>query len=345
MFEILPKGYCSMMYKLKLMWPKLYFINCLAQNWDDDPQLKPLVKKAELTGAQLGIGAYGIVEKVKIDNAMYAAKKFRMEVCMKPDEFYKKFVAEFRILFSLCHPNIVRYQGVCFLPDSKLPALVMELLQTNLHAYLLDPSYANLCPNDKLSILRDVSRGLAHLHNHRPVIIHRDLTAKNILLSSEKVAKISDFGNSRIVDIDPACNSEFQSTTRVPGTIVYMPPEACSEHAKFNEKIDIFSFGHLALFTATQVYPCKLLPVYDDDKSSFRTEVERRQNYIDHLQQQLGDCELIALIKQCLLNSPRKRPNADDIVCRLELVATFHTNCFVQWLSMNSQKCNEMDFL
>jgi len=50
-----------------------------------------------------------------------------------------------------------------------------------------------------------------------------------------------------------------------------MPPEASSDHAKFNEKLDI-SFGHLALFTATQVFPCDLLPV-DDDKSCCRSEV------------------------------------------------------------------------
>ena len=230
---------------------------------------------------QLGAGAYGSVERVKIEGAMYAAKKFTMKICMNPDEFYKKFFSEFRILFSLRHSNIVQYQGVSFLPDSQLPALVMEKLQTNLHDYLLNPYFANLPLKTKLSILQDIARGLTYLHNHKPAVIHRDLSAKNVLLSSEMVAKISDFGNSRIIDIDPACSSEFKSTTHVPGTIIYMPPEACSDQAKFNEKLDIFSFGHLALFTVTQVFPCDLLPVYDDDNSCYRSEVERRQTYID----------------------------------------------------------------
>ena len=160
---------------------------------------------------------------------MYAAKKLTVKICMNPNEFYKKLFSEFRILSSLCHPNIVQYQCVCPLPNSKSPALVMEQLQTNLHDYLLNPSYANLSLDAKASILHDIAKGLAYLHNHRPAVIHRDLSAKNILLSSDRVAKISDFGNSRIIDIDPACSSEFKSTTHVPGTTIYKPPEACSD--------------------------------------------------------------------------------------------------------------------
>ena len=145
-----------------------------------------------------------------------------MKICTNPDQFYKKFITEFHVLFSLRHPNIVQYQGISLLPDSKLPALVMEQLQTNLHNYLLNPSYANLPLNAKVSILHDTAKGLAYLHNHKPLVIHRDLTAKNVLLISERVAKISDFGNSRIIDIDPACSSAFKSTTHVPGTVIYI---------------------------------------------------------------------------------------------------------------------------
>ena len=250
-------------------------------------------------------------------------------MCKSPKVSHEKFFAELRILCSIRHPNIVQYHCVCYLPNSKSPALVMEKLQTNLHDYLLNPSYVNLSLHAKVSILHDIAKGLAYLHNHKPVVIHRDLSARNVLLNSERVAKISDFGNSRIIDTDPACSTEFKSTTRVPGTIIYMPPEACSDHAKLNEKLDIFSFGHLTLFTATQEFPCDLLPATfcdDDGKVCARTEVERRETYIHQLEQQLeGDHNLIKLIKQCLHNSPRMRPTANDIVCILEeLVAAYN---------------------
>ena len=136
-----------------------------------------------------------------------------MEVSRSPNESHEKFFAELNILCSICHSNIVQYHCVCYLPNSKSPALVMEQLQMNLHDYLLNPSYSDLLLNAKVSILHDVARGLAYFHNHKPAVIHGDLTARNnVLLNSDRVAKISDFGNSRIIDVDPACCSEFIST-------------------------------------------------------------------------------------------------------------------------------------
>ena len=132
-----------------------------------------------------------------------------MEIYKSPDESHEKFFAELNILCSMCHPNIVQYHCVCYLPNSKSSALVMEQLQTNLHDYLLSPSYANFSLSAKVSILHDIARGLAYLHSNKPAVIHRDLTARNVLLNLDRVAKISDFGNSRIIDIDPACSSEF----------------------------------------------------------------------------------------------------------------------------------------
>ena len=65
------------------------------------------------------------------------------------------------------------------------------------------------------------------------------------------VAKISDLGNSRIVDLQPG--QLAKTLSRIPGTLVYMPPEAFDNLSKYGPRLDIFSFGHLALFTITQV--------------------------------------------------------------------------------------------
>ena len=319
---------------------KLYFHSL--GNWADHSDLKPLVKKAETTGRKLGVGVYSIVEQVKIEGAMYAAKRYKVGSSMNTDTISKKFSFVLKNLRSLRHPNIVRYEGVCDLPDSRLPALVMEQLATNLHDFL-DCSHKTLPLKTKFSILHDVASGLAYLHNHKPVVIHCDLTATNILLSGHIVAKISDFDNSRFVDSDPA---EFQITPRVPfhiffmppentihfsDTIFYMPPEASSNPARFTCKFDVFSFGHLALFTVTQVFPCDLLLANfcgNDEAIHTRTEVERRQKYIDLLEQQLQkNHKLVTLIGQCLDNRPRRRPTAADIETKMQVASNSSSCC------------------
>ena len=152
---------------------------------------------------------------------------------------------------DLRHPNITLFLGLCFLPNCQLPVLVMERLDSSLDDLL--ESVPNIPLALKRSMLEDVARGLLYLHNHDPQIIHRDLTAKNVLLTPSLVAKITDFGNSRIVNIQPG--QLAQTLSRNPGTLVYMPPEAIADTARYGPSLDIFSFGHLGIFVGIQASP------------------------------------------------------------------------------------------
>ena len=82
-------------------------------------------------------------------------------------------------------------------------------------------------------MLEDVARGLLYLHKHNPQIVHRVLTARNILLTS-LVAKITDLGNSRISMLPG------ETMTRLPGTLTYMPPEALQTDARYGHSIDTY---------------------------------------------------------------------------------------------------------
>ena len=147
------------------------------------------------------------------------------------------------------HPHIVQFMGLCYLEGSALPVLVMEKLDSSLDD-LLETS-PGLPLALKLSLLTDVTQGLLYLHTHNPPIVHRDLSARNVLLTSSLVAKISDLGNARIVNLQPG--QLARTLTRVPGTLAYMPPESFDEGSRYGPQLDIFSFGHLALYTLTQV--------------------------------------------------------------------------------------------
>ena len=161
----------------------------------------------------------------------------------------QNYLRECQLMSSLHHPNITQFIGLCFFPDSHLPILLMEKLDRNLDDLL--ESVPNIPLALKRSVLENVAKGLHFLHTYEPQIIHRDLTAKNVLLTSSLVAKITDLGNSRMVDLQPGRLA--QTLSRLPGTMVYMPPEALSSTSRYGPSLDVFSFGHLALFTLTQV--------------------------------------------------------------------------------------------
>ena len=165
-------------------------------------------------------------------------------------EMVKKYQQECQLMSSLHHPNITLFLGLCFLPGTQLPLLVMERLETSLDD-LLENAPCNLPLSTKRSILENVASGLLYLHKRNPPVIHRDLTSRNVLLTSSFMAKITDMGNSRIADMRPG--QMVRTLSALPGTLVYMPPEAQDDTHRYGASLDIFSFGHLALFTITQV--------------------------------------------------------------------------------------------
>ncbi len=191
--------------------------------------------------------------QVKYSKVLCAAKRMH-ELLLDPDnegvrEIVNKYQRECQLMAGLRHPNITQFLGLCFLEGSELPLLVMEKLEMSVDD-LLECS-PNIPLAVKISILTDTGSGLVYLHSLGPPIVHRDLTARNILLTSSLTAKITDMGNSRMVTLRPS--QLAQTLSKNPGTTVYMPPEALSESHKYGPSLDVFSFGHLALYVLTQV--------------------------------------------------------------------------------------------
>ena len=293
------------------------------------PQLRPfIIPNVRPTGRQLGGGAYGTVEELEMDGLVCAGKKL-YDALIDPENqgaqrMVDKYYNECRLLSDLRHPHIVQFLGICFLPDFRLPVLVMERLQGSLDELL--ENTADIPLSTKVSILQDVARGLVYLHHRSPSVIHRDLSARNVLLNSAMTAKIADLGNSRITNIPPG--QLAQTMSRIPGTLVYMPPEVLSSNPRYGPPLDMFSFGHLTLFTAIQVFPKDLLtPTYQDPRTNRvkgRSELERRGKYIDVLHENFEKRHpLVVLIEGCLEHKPNKRPTARQALQRLgEMRAT-----------------------
>ena len=156
--------------------------------------------------------------------------------------------------------------------------------------------------------------GLRYLHEHSPTIVHRDLSANNVLLTTDMSAKISDLGVAKMLNITPAQMTQRMST-QAPGTPCYMPPEALMARPTYTSKIDSYSYGVLVIHVLCGRWPFPA-DAFRHDPSSPLTlipvpENDRRAEYLQDIGQ---DHPLMGLIHQCLSNTPTLRPEASEIL-------------------------------
>ena len=226
-----------------------------------------------------------------------------------------RFQVECKLLSQLRHPHVVQFLGICYeRSDSNIPLLVMEYLPMTL------ANCIEHCPNrlpDEVaySILCEVALGLCYLHQQSPPIIHRDLSANNVLLTYDMTAKISDLGVAKILDLTPAKKTKNTLTTG-PGTPIYMPPEAMLTPPKYSIAVDVFSYGVLILHIFSGKWPAPIEQVTPDplniDKLIAKSEVERREEYFQGME--LSHQQLVEFTKRCLHNHPIKRPDDVEVI-------------------------------
>ena len=203
------------------------------------------------------------------------------------------------------HPNVVEFLGTFNLEQGEESVvLVMELMEQTLEQFLRS-NRGTLPQKKQFSICLLIATGLQYLHQHDPQILHRDLTAKNVLMDKDgTTAKISDFGQAKYRP-----TSVQYLTTRQPGTVLYMPPEALVESPYFTDKGDIFSLGVLMLQVAIQEPPSCGLVIREG-----QPEVERRRADLAKIP---TNHPLKPLILQCLRDHPVMRPSCTEVWKRL----------------------------
>lgn len=275
------------------------------------------------TGEVVGNGSYAKVTALNFRGLKCVGKKihellYQMATEQEKAEMLRRFASECELLSRLHHPCIVQFLGVFFEPGSQLPVMVMEYLHTTLASCL--ERYGVLPSEINYGILREVALGLRYLHESSPSIVHRDLSANNVLLATDMSAKISDLGVAKILNISPAQMTQ-QISTQVPGTPCYMPPEALTTTCSYTSKIDSYSFGVLVIHVLCGRWPFPS-EAFREQPGGLHLpilEFERRAEYIQEIGQ---DHPLMGLIRQCLSNVPASRPKAADILQQVEVVAS-----------------------
>ncbi len=268
----------------------------------------------------IGSGAYGCVFMATCNKLPCAAKKIHNALVQPHEEAvganeyrtpFRRFESEFQLLQELRHSNIIQYLGMHVDPATKLPVILMELMDTNLTKYF-EKSPEPLAYYVQVNLCLDITRALLFLHVNG--IVHRDLSGGNILLTGKPLrAKVSDFGMAKFLNTQLS----HMTHTNAPGTVVYMPPEAFGD--EFKASGDVFSFAVLLIQILTQKFPDPQGRVADriieEEKIKVLVkECQRRRNHISLIPE---DHPLLPIALDCLEDDETNRPLVSDLCDRL----------------------------
>lgn len=182
----------------------------------------------------LSKGAYGEVWLGQLETRHVAIKRLLPEKCQFTASL-EQFAGEIQLMCTLQHRNIVSFVGVSWNQLQNLCAVVEYMEAGDLDEVLKKNRDKFSWQREKIQIAMDIAEGLVYLHCLRPVVVHRDLKSKNVLLNRKYHAKLSDFGVSRKTHVNETMTSGV-------GTLLWTAPEII-EGKKYSEKADIYSLG------------------------------------------------------------------------------------------------------
>ncbi|XP_007564707.1 dual specificity testis-specific protein kinase 2 [Poecilia formosa] len=212
---------------------------------------------------------------------------------------------EVQLMNRLCHPNILRFLGVC-VHEGQLHALTEYINGGNLEQLLDSDLYLSWSARVGLSL--DIARGLEYLHSKG--IFHRDLTSKNCLVRCENgtfTAVVGDFGLAEKIP-DYSDGVEKQPLAIV-GSPYWMAPEVLRGEL-YDEKVDVFAFG---------IILCEIIARIEADPD-FLPRTEDFGLDVPAFENMIGDCPaaFFSLAVTCCNMSAERRPSFSDIVFTLE---------------------------
>ncbi|KAK5927201.1 hypothetical protein CgunFtcFv8_022714 [Champsocephalus gunnari] len=212
---------------------------------------------------------------------------------------------EVQLMNRLCHPNILRFLGVC-VHEGQLHALT-EYINGGSLEQLLD-SDRHLSWAVRMGLSLDIARGLHYLHSKG--IFHRDLTSKNCLVRCDGgvfTAVVGDFGLAeKIPDYSDGAGKQ---PLAIVGSPYWMAPEVLRGEL-YDEKVDVFAYG---------IILCEIIARIEADPD-FLPRTEDFGLDVDAFENLVGDCPaaFFSLAVTCCNMSAQQRPSFSHIVFTLE---------------------------
>lgn len=162
----------------------------------------------------------------------------------KKQSYIRHAIREYNIHKTLVHPNIVRLWDIFEIDQNTFCTVLEYCSGKDLDAVL--KATPVLPEREARIIIVQIFQGLVYMNKRPQKIIHYDLKPGNVLFNEVGVAKVTDFGLSKIVE-DDVGSQGMELTSQGAGTYWYLPPE-CFELSKIpliSSKVDVWSAGIL----------------------------------------------------------------------------------------------------
>ena len=211
--------------------------------------------------------------------------------------------AEFELLVSLNHPNVVRTTRIIRNSVTGLYiGYLMEYMPNGSVYDLLANVAEDIGIKERIRLVLDAARGLQYIHQRG--IVHRDIKSLNLLVDQSGVCKVSDFDLSARTDGSP-----MRPTL---GTVPWTAPEVLSG-AEHTTASDVYSFGIVLWECASRREPFAKAPAVAPLISMVRSGIRPSPELCDRNTPQA----YISLMERCWHGDPAQRPTLSQIVPEL----------------------------
>ena len=217
---------------------------------------------------------------------------------------------EITIVSKCIHPKICQFLGANI--DDQDAYLLFEYMEGGDLVNYMRNNVLN--SRYRLHIIEDVAKGLVYLHHRRPnIIMHRDLKPQNILIGLNGIAKIADFGISKLVRQQESVS--FHGHTGETGTYTWMSPEIL-KHEKYNYKSDVYSFGLLMYYIWTS-----RIPFSQYNMSTIQLMYAKFNDELVLEPFETANEPLFHLVTECVQTDSASRPEMKDVIVRIKSIS------------------------
>eukprot|EP01083_Nonionella_stella_P065915 173110_1 len=199
----------------------------------------------------IGKGAFGTAHLCKHRQSGKVAVLKKVNLGELPESMRESALLEVQLLSRLKHPFIVAYFDSFI--EKKILCIVMEYCD---NGDLTSKIQERKTPFSEEQILKwFVQVALALSYCHKRKVLHRDVKASNLFLTSGGIVKLGDFGISKVLSSD----TDFART--MIGTPYYLSPEVL-EHKPYRDKSDVWALGCVLVELATlkHAFEARALP-------------------------------------------------------------------------------------